>query len=161
MKNYEVSKNKTAKSVLIQVKSDFKEKLMEFLIKECGQENVKEVRTGRTTKVNEISAIVGTVLDNGESYPVCITINPVAKPYKEEKTKSKTIPAFNIYESAEEYQNYLKENEDKKEKAKQAKEKKIERDKKAREERRKKKEENKIESENALERMIRNYNKAD
>lgn len=142
-KMYEVEKGKTMKSVLLDVKNTIKSELIKILSDTYGAENVVEIRTGKTTKVNEIGVVVTIVNDNGEKYPLCMTLNPVMKPYKNDKTEKKATTAFDIKASAKEYEDYVKECENKKEEMKKTKEQKIKHDKEVREKRKIKNEENK------------------
>ena len=108
-------KNSTA--VKSQVRKDVMSIVINALIKEYGQENVKKVGS------NEYGVIVGSVIDN-DGYPqdVVATIKPTVKEWEDRKTAKKTFEKFVLDDAAENYEIETKEKEEKAEKERKAKE---------------------------------------
>ena len=132
MENITITKDITATKAKALAKATITKNVIDFLSEKLGEENVKMVRT--PSAKNVLAARIGTVTDNenGAVYPICVTIDVSAKDFMDRVTSKKTFEAFDFDFSAEEYERYLEEKEEKTaEKAKLKKEK-IARDEKAR-----------------------------
>ena len=83
---------------------------------------------------NVLAARIGTVTDNenGAVYSMCVTIDISAKDFKDRVTSKKTFEAFDFDFSAEEYQRYMEEKEEKTTEKARLKKEKIARDEKVR-----------------------------
>ena len=145
---YTVDKNTTATKIRLSAKSDYMEKLLEMLGAEFGVDNVAMVRTGNTTKVNEIAVVADTVVENGTEKELVFTVNPVVRPWNDVSNKSATTPAFDFEKAKQAYEDYVSEKEQEKIDKEKKKAEKIQRDKEARERRKAEKEAEKNEVEN-------------
>jgi len=95
------------------VKETMVNKIMDFLKEEYGNDNVAMVRTGTSSEVNEIGVKVGTLVDEGFDYDLCMTVNATIKSHKDKFTKRYTVPAFDFEYSKENYENYMREKKEK------------------------------------------------
>lgn len=137
---YTVDKNTTATKIRLSAKSDYMEKLLEMLGAEYGEENVAMVRTGKTTKVNEIAVVADTVVENGVEKQLVFTVNPAVHPWNDVSNKMGTTPAFDFEKAKQAYENYVSEKEQEKIDKEKKKAEKIQRDKEERERRKAEKE---------------------
>lgn len=128
MMNYEISKDMTITSVKTEAKNQFTNMLIEMLQEKFGEDNVKMVRTGATSKANEIGIRVGTVTEGGYEMPLVITMKPAVKEFKDRSTARKTYTAFDFDKAAQDYDDYLTEKATKKANSERAKTEKIARD---------------------------------
>lgn len=133
MKNIEITKDYTVTKAKADAKTDVMSVIFSALTDIYGEDNVAMVRTGGTSKTNEIGVVIGTASVEGVDAPVCVTINASAKDFVERKTKSRTFPAFDFATAKEEYENYIQEKADKDAEKAAAKQKKIAADKAKRE----------------------------
>lgn len=145
---YTVDKNTTATKIRLSAKSEYVEKLLEILRAEYGEENVAMVRTGNTTKVNEIAVLADVVTENGTEKGLVFTVNPVVRPWNDVTNKRGTTPAFDFEKAKQAYIDYVSEKEQEKIDKEKKKAEKIQRDKEARERRKAEKEAEKNEVEN-------------
>lgn len=134
MKNIEITKDYTVTKAKADAKTDIMSVIFSAVTDIYGEDNVAMVRTGGTSKTNEIGVVIGTASVDGEDVPVCVTINASAKDFVERKTKSKTFAAFDFTAAKEEYEDYIQEKADKDAEKAAAKQKKIAADKAKREE---------------------------
>lgn len=134
MKNIEITKDYTVTKAKADAKTDIMSVIFSAVTDIYGEDNVAMVRTGGTSKTNEIGVVIGTASVDGEDVPVCVTINASAKDFIERKTKSKTFAAFDFAAAKEEYEDYIQEKADKDAEKAAAKQKKIAADKAKREE---------------------------
>lgn len=134
MKNIEITKDYTVTKAKADAKIDIMSVIFSAVTDIYGEDNVAMVRTGGTSKTNEIGVVIGTASVDGEDVPVCVTINASAKDFVERKTKSKTFAAFDFAAAKEEYEDYIQEKADKDAEKAAAKQKKIAADKAKREE---------------------------
>ena len=134
MKNIEITKDYTVTKAKADAKTDIMSVIFSAVTDIYGEDNVAMVRTGGTSKTNEIGVVIGTASVDGEDVPVCVTINASAKDFVERKTKSKTFAAFDFAAAKEEYEDYIQEKTDKDAEKAAAKQKKIAADKAKREE---------------------------
>lgn len=134
MKNIEITKDYTVTKAKADAKTDIMSVIFSAVTDIYGEDNVAMVRTGGTSKTNEIGVVIGTASVDGENVPVCVTINASAKDFVERKTKSKTFAAFDFAAAKEEYEDYIQEKADKDAEKAAAKQKKIAADKAKREE---------------------------
>lgn len=134
MKNIEITKDYTVTKAKADAKTDVMSVIFSAMTDIYGEDNVAMVRTGGTSKTNEIGVVIGTASVDGEDVPVCVTINASAKDFTERKTKSRTFSAFDFAAAKEEYEDYVQEKADKDAEKAAAKQKKIEADKAKREE---------------------------
>lgn len=130
---YTINKDQTVSKVKAEVKANVTEFILECLKEKYGADSVAMVRTGGTTKTNEIGFIVDTAENEGETNPICVTLNPTVKEFANRKTTKREYTAFDFGAAALAYENYLYEKEAKADEAARAKEKKIAKDKAARE----------------------------
>ena len=96
-----------------QVKETMVNKIMDFLKEEYGNDNVAMVRVGTSSETNEIGVKVGTLVEDGFEYDLCMTVNATVKSHKDKITKRYTVPAFDFEFSKENYENYLREKKEK------------------------------------------------
>lgn len=134
MKNIEITKDYTVTKAKADAKTDVMSVIFSALTDIYGEDAVAMVRTGGTSKTNEIGVVIGTASVEGVDAPVCVTINASAKDFVERKTKSRTFPAFDFAAAKEEYEDYIQEKADKDAEKAAAKQKKIAADKAKREE---------------------------
>lgn len=137
---YTVDKNTTATKIRLSAKAEYVEKLLEILRAEYGEENVAMVRTGNTTKVNEIAVLADVVTENGTEKGLVFTVNPVVRPWNDVTNKRGTTPAFDFEKAKQAYENYVSEKEQEKIDKEKKKGEKIQRDKEERERRKAEKE---------------------
>lgn len=133
MMNYTITKDFGTGKANADLKARLTEIVTNALIAEFGEDNVKMVRTGTSTEVNEIGIRAGVITDiDGMEYDFCATINPTVKSFKEKVTKRYTVEPFDFDTAAEKYTDYIESNRIEAEKKAQRKAEKIARDKAAR-----------------------------
>ena len=133
MMNYTITKDFGTGKANADRKARLTEIVTNALIAEFGEDNVKMVRTGTSTEVNEIGIRAGVITDiDGMEYDFCATINPTVKSFKEKVTKRYTVEPFDFDTAAEKYTDYVEANRIEAEKKAQRKAEKIARDKAAR-----------------------------
>lgn len=133
MMNYTITKDFGTGKANADLKARLTEIVTNALITEFGEDNVKMVRTGTSTEVNEIGIRAGVITDiDGMEYDFCATINPTVKSFKEKVTKRYTVEPFDFDTAAEKYTDYIEANRIEAEKKAQKKAEKIARDKAAR-----------------------------
>ena len=131
--NYTITKEFVTGKANADHKASLTEIVTNALIAEFGEDNVKMVRTGTITEVNEIGIRAGVITDiDGMEYDFCATINPTVKSFKEKVTKRYTVEPFDFDTAAEKYTDYVEANRIEAEKKAQRKAEKIARDKAAR-----------------------------
>lgn len=130
--NYEVTKQMTEKKISTEVKERIVAFLMEAIASEFGPEAVGMVRTGNTTKVNEIAFVVGTATDGDEQTSIVVTVNPSVKKFTSGETKRGTYEPFDFIAAKKAYETYINEKEAKAAEAAEKKAKKIAADEAAR-----------------------------
>lgn len=112
-KRYKMATVITKENTITKVKADKKaeviEKIIAFLASEYGEDAVAMVRTGNTSKTNEIAVIVDTAEVEGETNPIVVTINPTVKEFANRKTDKKTYTAFDVTAAKAEYETYVAE----------------------------------------------------
>ena len=112
-KRYKMATVITKENTITKVKADKKteviEKITGFLAGEYGEDAVAMVRTGNTSKTNEIAVIVDTAEVEGETNPIVVTINPTVKEFANRKTDKKTYTAFDFAAAKAEYETYVAE----------------------------------------------------
>lgn len=112
-KRYKMATVITKENTITKVKADKKteviEKITAFLASEYGEDAVAMVRTGNTSKTNEIAVIVDTAEVEGETNPIVVTINPTVKEFANRKTDKKTYTAFDFAAAKAEYETYVAE----------------------------------------------------
>lgn len=130
MMNYVITKDFGTGKASADLKAKISEIIMNALIAELGEDNVKMVRTGTSTEVNEIGIRAGSITDiDGFEYEFCATVNPTVKSFKEKVTKRYTVEPFDFDSAAEKYNAYVENNRLEAEKKAQKKVEKIARDK--------------------------------
>lgn len=129
---YEVTKQNTVTAIKADVKAKITEFLMEAIAREFGPEAVAMVRTGNTTKVNEIGFIFGEATNEGETASIVITLNPTVKEFVARKTDKRTYVPFDFAEAKAAYDEYIEDKEAKAAEAAEKKAKKIAADEAAR-----------------------------
>lgn len=130
MMNYVITKDFGTGKASAHLKAQLTEIIMNALIAELGEDNVKMVRTGTSTEVNEIGIRAGSITDvDGFEYEFCATVNPTVKSFKEKVTKRYTVEPFDFDSAAEKYNAYVENNRLEAEKKAQKKAEKIARDK--------------------------------
>jgi hypothetical protein len=100
---------------------------------ERGEENVRMVRTGNSSQVNELAIKCAIIDKDGFEHEACITLNPTVKAIEEKVTKNGTIEPFDFESAVEEYENYMQEQTEKTAKKEKEKAEKIAKDKARRE----------------------------
>lgn len=130
MMNYTITKDFGTGKASADLKAKLSEIIMNALIAELGEDNVKMVRTGTSTEVNEIGIRAGSITDiDGFEYEFCATVNPTVKSFKEKVTKRYTVEPFDFDSAADKYNAYVENNRIEAEKKAQKKAEKIARDK--------------------------------
>lgn len=133
MMNYTITKDFGTGKANADLKARLTKIVTNALVAEFGEDNVKMVRTGTSTEVNEIGIRAGVITDiDGMEYDFCATINPTVKSFKEKVTKRYTVEPFDFDTAAEKYTDYIEANRIEAEKKAQRKAEKIARDKAAR-----------------------------
>lgn len=128
--NYVITKDFGTGKASADLKAKLSEIIMNALIAELGEDNVKMVRTGTSTEMNEIGIRAGSITDiDGFEYEFCATVNPTVKSFKEKVTKRYTVEPFDFDSAAEKYNAYVENNRIEAEKKAQKKAEKIARDK--------------------------------
>lgn len=128
--NYTITKDFGTGKANADLKARLTEIVTNALIAEFGEDNVKMVRTGTSTEVNEIGIRAGSITDvDGFEYEFCATVNPTVKSFKEKVTKRYTVEPFDFDSAAEKYNAYVENNRLEAEKKAQKKAEKIARDK--------------------------------
>ena len=136
MEQIVLTKDFTCTKAKAQVKAEITELFMAFLAEQFGEDSVRMIRTGNSSKTNEIGVIVTTgVGEDGEVNPVVVTFNPTVKEFSNHKSDKKTYVPFDFIGAANEYDTYVAEKAQKEADAKVNKEAKIKRDQIAREKR--------------------------
>lgn len=128
----EVTKTNGVSTIKTDVKARITEVLMNALAAEFGPEAVAMVRTGNTTKVNEIGVIVGEATNEGETAPIVVTVNPTVKEFAARKTDKRSYEPFDFSAAKAAYEIYVDEKEAKAAEAAEKKAKKIAADEAAR-----------------------------
>ena len=103
----QITKENTVTKVKADKKAEVTEKIMAFLIGEYGEDAVAMIRTGNTSKTNEIGFIVDTAVVEGETNPIVVTRNPTGKELAERKTDKKQYVAFDFAGAKAEYETYV------------------------------------------------------
>lgn len=104
-----ITKENTITKVKADKKAEVIEKITAFLAGEYGEDAVAMVRTGNTSKTNEIAVIIDTAEVEGETNPIVVTINPTVKEFANRKTDKKTYTAFDFAAAKAEYETYVAE----------------------------------------------------
>jgi hypothetical protein len=131
--NYTVDKQNTENVIKADVRQKVITFLMEAIEKEFGPDAaVTMVRTGNTTKTNEIGFIAGVATNDGEDVPIVVTLNPTVKTFVARKTDKRTYVPFDLAEAKAAYETYIDEKEAKAAEAAEKKAKKIAADQAAR-----------------------------
>lgn len=102
-----ITKDNTITKVKADKKAEVTEKVMAFLAEEYGADAVAIVRTGNTSKTNEIAVIVDEAEVEGETNPIVVTINPTVKEFANRKTDKKQYTAFDFTAAKAEYETYV------------------------------------------------------
>ena len=104
-----ITKENTFSKIKTEIKATVVEFLIEALKEKYGEDTVKMVRTGKTSKANEIAFIFDEATDeNGEVNPIVITLNPSVKEFSNHTSdKGKVYVPFDFYAAAAEYDDYL------------------------------------------------------
>ena len=129
---YTVDTKTTATKIKTTAKTEIVNALFKFLVNTYGAENVAFVRDG-STPTNEIGVIIDEVTDGDKVYPLCMTVNPVIKSWKDQVGAKRTIPAFDFFSALDEYDRYVSEKNAKEAEKSKQKAEKIARDTAARE----------------------------
>lgn len=125
---YQISKESTVTKIKAEVKQTVTEFIIEALREKYGEDAVAMVRTGNTSKTNEIGFIFDTAENGDESNPIVVTINPTVKEFANRKTDKRTYTAFDFTAAKVAYEDYLDEKEAKAAEAASTKAKNIARD---------------------------------
>ena len=102
-----ITKENTITKVKADIKATITEDIINFLTEKYGADAVAMVRTGNTSKTNEIGVIVDTAEVEGETNPIVVTINPTVKEFANRKTDKKTYTAFDFAAAKAEYETYV------------------------------------------------------
>lgn len=113
MARFNVTKDYTANKIKTDVKAEAMDVIFAALVAQYGEDNVAWVRTGSSSKTNEIAAVIGTAEVDGAEVPVCFTVNASAKDFVDRKTDKKTFQAFDFSAAKAEYEDYVTEKADK------------------------------------------------
>lgn len=127
-----ITKTNTITKAKTAVKADMTKLFYDFLVEKYGEDSVSMVRTGSSSPVNEICAMVEEADTDGKIYPICITVNPTVKDWVPRVGTKKTFEAFDFFEAQSAYDDYMTEKADKEADKKKKKEEKIAKDEKAR-----------------------------
>lgn len=102
-----ITKDNTIQTVKANKKAEVTEKIMAYLASEYGEDAVAIVRTGNTSKTNEIAVIVDEADYEGNVNPIVVTINPTVKEFANRKTDKKKYEAFDFAARKAEYEKYV------------------------------------------------------
>jgi len=104
----EITKENTLAKAKAAIKAEITAKFIDFLNAEYGEGSAKMVRTGNTSKTNEVGVIVGTGIgEDGEENPICVTFNPTVKEFTNHKSEKKTYVPFDFAGAAALYDEYI------------------------------------------------------
>ncbi len=106
---YEMTKEMTNSKIKATAKSEIISVIRGALINYFGEDSVKMVRVGSTSKSNEIGVRMATVDKDGESLELIATINASIKEFENRQTAKKSYTAFDFESAAREYENYCNE----------------------------------------------------
>lgn len=108
MMNFIVSKDDTITKIKASAKKMITEDIINALVTKYGEENVGMIRTGKSSKKNEIGVIIGTVqLENGSEVPISVTIGCSVKEFvSRTSAKGKVYEVFDFNSAREDYENY-------------------------------------------------------
>ena len=120
---YTVDKTNSITKIKAEIKAMATEFLLSALREKYGEDNVKMVRTGNTSKSNDIAFIFDEATgEDGEVNPIVVAINPSVKEFSNHTSdKGKVYVPFDFYAAANEYDDYVEEKEAKAQAAKEAK----------------------------------------
>lgn len=113
MLNYEVTKDMTPKKIKDAAKEELVNLFINFLnetFADCGEgeEPAFMIRTGGTSKKNELCFKFGTVTENGIEKWLVATINPTVKEFSPHATaKGKNVEEFDFRAAKREYEEYI------------------------------------------------------
>lgn len=116
---FTISKNNTANKIKTEVKATVIEFLIEALREKYGGDSVKMIRTGNSSKVNEIGFIFDEATsEDGEVNSIIVSLNPSVKEFSNHTSdKGKVFVPFDFLAAAADYDDWV---EDKKAKAEAA-----------------------------------------
>lgn len=126
---YKINKDSTVSAIKADVKAKVVEDFLLFLAEKYGEDSVGMVRTGSTSKTNEIGFIFDEVDDAGATNPIVVTINPTVKEFSDRKTDKRKYEPFDFYSARNEYDSYAEKKATQAVEAAERKTKKIEQDK--------------------------------
>lgn len=101
--DYTITKDMTVTKIKAAVKAEITAKVIAFLQSEYGEDAVRMVRTGKSTKVDEIAVITDMAIDGEETNPIVVTINPSVKEFSHRKTERKVYEPFDFIKFANDY----------------------------------------------------------
>lgn len=113
MLKYEVTKDMTPKKVRDAAKEELLNLFIDFLnerFADCGEDGdpVFMIRTGTTSKKNELCFKFGTVTENDLEKWLVATINPTVKEFSPHATaKGKNVEEFDFRAAKREYDEYI------------------------------------------------------
>lgn len=113
MLKYEVTKDMTPKKVRDAAKEELLNLFIDFLnerFSDCGEDGdpVFMIRTGTTSKKNELCFKFGTVTENDLEKWLVATINPTVKEFSPHATaKGKNVEEFDFRAAKREYDEYI------------------------------------------------------
>ena len=113
MFNYEITKDNTVSKIQKDLKAKMTELFTKWLETEFDPESVGMTRTvsDSGSATTELSAIVGFATENGEEFPITVSVNPTVKTIKYSKTAKRENFPFDYYKAHQDYVNYLCEKE--------------------------------------------------
>lgn len=130
---FTVSKENSVSNIKAEVKTKLIAEFVEYLTEKYGEDSVGMVRTGSTSKTNEIGFIIDEVTgEDGSINPLVATINPTVKEFANRKTDKRVYTAFDFAAARNAYDAYIDEKSAKMAEKAEAKAKKIASDEKAR-----------------------------
>lgn len=108
---FTISKDNTANKIKTEVKATVIEFLIEALKEKYGEDSVKMIRTGNSSKVNEIGFIFDEATsEDGEVNSIVVSLNPSVKEFSNHTSdKGKVFVPFDFLAAAADYDDWVEE----------------------------------------------------
>lgn len=108
---FTISRDMTSNKIKTEVKATVIEFLIEALREKYGEDSVKMIRTGNSSKVNEIGFIFDEATsEDGEVNSIVVSLNPSVKEFSNHTSdKGKVFVPFDFLAAAADYDDWVEE----------------------------------------------------
>ena len=108
---FTISRDMTSNKIKTEVKATVIEFLIEALREKYGEDSVKMIRTGNSSKVNEIGFIFDEATsEDGEVNSIVVSLNPSVKEFSNHTSdKGKVFVPFEFLAAAADYDDWVEE----------------------------------------------------